>query len=263
MKREMVFAMFCCCLMFCAHSLEAADAVFWPTFRGPDNTGVAPDADPPVSWSESENIKWKIELSGQGLSSPVIWKDKIFFLTAVPVQTMGEEKATPPEQAQNQPEGDRQGRRRGRMSRKASSPQKFDVVCLDRKSGKLLWQKTVKEGLPHEGHHGDASFASYSPVTDGKLIWASFGSNGLYCLDTDGNLKWSRELVKQRVRNGFGEGSSPAIAEKAVIVLADMKTSHISMHSTKSAVSRFGKTSVMRKLLGQAQLRLMLTDRFR
>ena len=235
MKREIVVGIGLCYMMFCSHSLEAKETVYWPTFRGPVNTGVAPDADPPVTWSESENIKWKIELSGQGLSSPVIWKDKIFFLTAVPVQTMGEEKATPPEQAQNQPEGDRQGRRRGRMSRKASSPQKFDVVCLDRKSGKLLWQKTVKEGLPHEGHHGDASFASYSPVTDGKLIWASFGSNGLYCLDTDGNLKWSRELVKQRVRNGFGEGSSPAIAEKAVIVLAD--------HEDQSYIYAFDKIS--------------------
>jgi outer membrane protein assembly factor BamB len=73
----------------------------------------------------------------------------------------------------------------------------------------------VKEELPHEGHHRDGSYASYSPVTDGKLVWASFGSRGLYCFDLDGNLKWSQDLVKQRTRAGFGEGSSPVIVDYA------------------------------------------------
>ncbi|MHC5121951.1 MAG: PQQ-binding-like beta-propeller repeat protein, partial [Planctomycetota bacterium] len=83
MKREMMVAMSLCCLMFCTHSLEAKDTAYWPTFRGPVNTGVAPDANPPVAWSESENIKWKVALPGKGSSSPVIWGDRIFFLTAV------------------------------------------------------------------------------------------------------------------------------------------------------------------------------------
>ena len=229
MKREIVFAMVCF-LMFSAHSLEAADTVYWPTFRGPVNTGVAPDADPPVSWSESENIKWKVEFPGQGLSSPVIWGSKIFFLTAIQTKTVEGEKPVG-----NQPEEGTQGRRRGGQNRKPTSEYKFDVVCLDRNSGKLFWQTTVKEALPHEGHHGDGSFASYSPVTDGKFVWANFGSQGLYCLDTDGELKWSRELVKHRIRAGFGEGSSPAIAGKAVIVVAD--------HEDQSYLYAFDKIS--------------------
>ena len=141
MKREMVVGVSLCCLMFCSHSLEAKETVYWPTFRGPVNTGVAPDADPPVTWSESENIKWKVELPGKGSSSPIIWEDKIIFQTAISTQTPQEEK----------------------------SAHKFDVVCLDRKSGKLLWQKTVKEELPHEGHHRDGSFASYSRLPMANL----------------------------------------------------------------------------------------------
>jgi outer membrane protein assembly factor BamB len=212
--------------MFCSHSLEAKETVYWPTFRGPVNSGVAPDANPPVTWSESENIKWKVELPGKGSSSPVIWGDKIIFLTAIQTETAQEEKLAEPQEIQNkqdnQPDqGDRQGRRRGGMSRAPASAQKFDVVCLDRKSGKLLWQKTVKEELPHEGHHRDSSFASYSPVTDGKLVWASFGSRGLYCFDLNGNFKWSQDLIKQRTRAGFGEGSSPVIAGDAIVVVAD------------------------------------------
>jgi outer membrane protein assembly factor BamB len=240
MKREMVVGIVLCCMMFCSHSLEAKETVYWPTFRGPVNTGVAPDANPPVAWSESENIKWKVELPGKGSSSPIIWGDKIIFLTAIQTETAQEEKPAEPQEAQNKQEnqpgqGDKQGQRRGRRSNPPKSAHKFDVVCLDRKSGKILWQKTVKEELPHEGHHRDASFASYSPVTDGKLVWASFGSRGLHCFDLDGNLKWSQDLVKQRTRAGFGEGSSPVIAGDAIVVVAD--------HEDQSYIYAFDKIS--------------------
>ncbi|MHC5090240.1 MAG: PQQ-binding-like beta-propeller repeat protein [Planctomycetota bacterium] len=240
MKREMVVAMSLCCLMYCTHSLEAKETVFWPTFRGPVNTGVAPDADPPVVWSESENIKWKVALPSKGSSSPVIWGDRIFFLTAVPTETAEEEKPAAPPETQSGPDNppdpsDKQGQRRSRMSQPPKSIHTFDVVCLDRKSGRMLWQKTVKEELPHEGHHRDASFASYSPVTDGQLVWASFGSRGLYCFDVDGTLKWSQDLVKQRTRAGFGEGSSPVIAGEAIVVVAD--------HEDQSYIYAFDKLS--------------------
>jgi outer membrane protein assembly factor BamB len=240
MKREMVVGMRLFCLIFCTHSLEAKETTYWPTFRGPVNTGVSPEANTPVAWSESENIKWKVELPGKGSSSPVIWGDKIFFQTAIPTETAQEEKSAEPPEVQkkqdNPPgQGDQQGQRRGGMSNPPRSAHKFDVVCLDRKSGKHLWQKTVIEEMPHEGHHRDASFASYSPVTDGKLVWASFGSRGLYCFDVNGNLKWSQDLVKQRTRAGFGEGSSPVIAGDAIVVVAD--------HEDQSYIYAFNKIS--------------------
>lgn len=217
MKSILPFAVLCC-LLFSVHSL-AADEPYWPTFRGSVNTGVAPDADPPVTWSETENIKWKVEVPGKGLSSPVIWEDKIFFLTSVPLNhTENKEDIEDDEEEEDE---------------EPTTEHKFDVVCMDRETGTIIWQKTVKQALPHEGHHGDASFASFSPVTDGKHVWASFGSQGLYCLDIEGDLKWSQELVEQRIRAGFGEGSSPVIAGKAVIVVAD--------HEDQSYIYAFDK----------------------
>lgn len=211
MKRALILSIICSVLLI-ASSLQAADAV-WPTFRGPEYTGTAPDADPPVSWSETENIKWKVEVPGESLSSPVIWGDKLFFLTAIKSKEVQADQPAPSE-------GQDGGRGRGK---KPSNEYKFDVVCMDRSNGKILWQKTVTEALPHEGHHGDASFASYSPVTDGKFVWANFGSRGLYCLDTDGNVKWRKDLEPMRIRAGFGEGSSAAVAGEAVVVVGDQE----------------------------------------
>jgi outer membrane protein assembly factor BamB len=108
---------------------------------------------------------------------------------------------------------------------------KFDLVCLDRGTGKVIWQKTACEAMPHQGHHRDHGFASFSPVTDGKLIWASFGSRGIYCFDFEGNKIWSKESPKMKTM--FGEGCSPMLAGDAIIVLTD--------HSGDSSISAFDK----------------------
>ena len=94
----------------------------------------------------------------------------------------------------------------------------FALLCLDRQSGKTLWQKIASEVLPHEGHHGDHGFASHSPITDGEHVIAYFGSRGLHCYDIDGNLKWSKDLGRMQTANGFGEGSSPALFGNTVVV---------------------------------------------
>jgi len=188
---------------------------YWPTWRGPDATGVAPKGNPPLTWSENKNIKWKVKVPGQGISSPVIWGDRIFFLTAIET----DKKGLPTAQSAAQGGG---GRRPFHGGRPPKNIYKFDLVCLDRKTGKLFWQKTAREELPHDGHHSNyGGFASYSPVTDGKYVWASFGSRGVHCYDTDGNHKWSRDLGKMRKKMMFGEGSSLALAGDAVIVVID------------------------------------------
>jgi len=193
----------------------------WPTWRGPDATGAARSGNPPLTWSETENIKWKVKLPGEGLSSPIVWKNKIFFLTAIET----DKRITPAPDAntaQSQP-GPGQGRG-GMMSKPPTSVYKFDVVCMDRKSGKILWQRTAREELPHEGHQQpNGSFAAYSPVTDGKCVWVGFGSRGVHCYDMDGNHTWSRDLGKMKTRMGFGEGSSPALAGDALIVVMDQE----------------------------------------
>ena len=102
---------------------------------------------------------------------------------------------------------------------KPTETYQFVVMCLDRRTGKTLWQKVVRQEVPHEGvRPGEGSFASSSPMTDGQSVFAYFGSRGLYCFDMDGNLKWSKDLGKMRIKMGFGEGSSPALYKNTVIV---------------------------------------------
>ncbi len=196
--------------LFISVNAFAAAEDYWPMWRGPDATGSAKKGNPPVTWSEAENIKWKVKVPGESSSTPVIWEDKIFFLTAVKT----DKKADTASQ-QNQ---SGQGRR---MSTPPDAVYTFDVVCMDRKNGNILWQKTAREELPHQGHHPTGSFASYSPVTDGEFVWAGFGSHGVYCYDMDGNQKWGKDLGKMDALMSFGEGSSVNLAGDAVIVVMD------------------------------------------
>jgi outer membrane protein assembly factor BamB len=112
------------------------------------------------------------------------------------------------------------GGRRGGFGRGAPPTEihQFVLLCLDRQTGKTLWQKVASEVLPHEGHHRDHGFASHSPITDGQHVIAYFGSRGLHCYDMDGNLKWSKDLGRMQSLNGFGEGSSPTLFGSTVIV---------------------------------------------
>ena len=192
----------------------ASGSDYWPTWRGPQATGAARKGNPPVTWSETRNIKWKVKLPGEGTSSPVVWGDSIFFLTAIKT----DKKGTPTSDTEDT---DSNRRRPFHGGRRPTNVYKFDIVCLNRKAGKVLWQKTVREEMPHEGHHPTHGFASYSPVTDGKYVWASFGSRGVHCYDVDGNHKWSRDLGKLRAKMMFGEGSSPALIGVALIVVMD------------------------------------------
>ncbi|MGD2095355.1 MAG: PQQ-binding-like beta-propeller repeat protein [Phycisphaerales bacterium] len=183
----------------------------WPAWRGPDSTGAAGSGNPPIEWSETKNIKWKVKVPGESLSSPIIWENKIFFLTAIKT-----DKPTPTTSDSQTGGG---GRRR--MSRPPTAVYSFDLVCMDRNTGSITWQKTAREEFPHEGHHSTASFASNSAITDGKFVWAGFGSRGIYCYDMDGNKKWERDLGNMTIVAGFGEGSSAALAGNALIVVMD------------------------------------------
>ena len=196
----------------------------WPAWRGPSGNGVAVKGDPPITWSESENIKWKVELSGGSDSTPIIWRNKIFIQTAIATEEDTEAKvptATP---------GGREI-----FTPTPTVRYKFNVVCLDRETGNTLWERTAREAIPHEGHHPSSSFASYSPVTDGNHLWVSFGSRGLHCYDLDGVHKWSTDLVEMLTFRAFGEGSSPALAGDAVIVVAD--------HEGDSKIFAFNKNT--------------------
>jgi outer membrane protein assembly factor BamB len=198
------------------NALGASGSDYWPSWRGQNCTGISEKGNPPVTWSETKNIKWKVKLTGdESNSSPIIWGNKIFFQTAVETDVKAKASPAPSDT------GGRSGRRRGPGGSPPTSVYKFYLVCLDRNNGELVWQKTVHEELPHQGHHRDHGFASYTPATDGKLIWANFGSRGIYCYDLDGNLKWSKDLGKIDSLMGFGEGGSLAVAGNTVVVVRD------------------------------------------
>ncbi|QDT50900.1 Outer membrane protein assembly factor BamB [Symmachiella dynata] len=208
----------------------------WPEWRGPLATGVAPHGNPPLKWSEEENVDWKVEIPGLGYSSPIVWGDQVFVLTAVDTGKKGQPTAKPDTaQAKEQrPTGDRprgrgRGRGRGGRGRRPSEApttiHDFVVMSLDRKSGNVIWKKTARSQVPHEGFRpGDNSFASASPVTDGKYLYASFGSFGIYCYDLNGKLIWEKDLGDFHMRNGFGEGGTPALHGDWLIVNCDQET---------------------------------------
>lgn len=185
----------------------------WPYWRGPAVDGMAV-GDAPLHWSDTQNIRWKTEIPGRGSSSPVIWGDRIFVTTAIRI---GEPPA-PAEQPAQKPAPKFQFAKPG-----PQGEHKFDVLCLDRKTGKILWEKTAIIANPHEGFHPTyGSFASNSPVTDGKHVYAFFGSRGMYCYTLDGALVWKKDFgVKMRMRMAFGEGLGPVISEDRLILVFD------------------------------------------
>jgi outer membrane protein assembly factor BamB len=172
----------------------------WHRWRGPDATGVAPHGNPPTTWDGATNVKWKTPIEGRGSASPVIWGDKVFLLTAVDT---------------GKPDANGAGKH---------NVHQFKVICLDRATGEPIWERVAHEAAPHERLHETNSPASGSPTTDGKFLYASFGSHGVYCYDLDGNLKWGVDLGDMQTRNEFGEGVSPTIHGDTLIVNWDQES---------------------------------------
>jgi outer membrane protein assembly factor BamB len=103
-------------------------------------------------------------------------------------------------------------------SRAPSSSYKFSVLAFDRRTGSPVWNRVVDEAIPHEGTHGDGSFSSSSPMTDGEHVYAYFGSRGLHCLTTKGDIFWQKDFGDMQTRNSFGEGSSPVLYGDTIVV---------------------------------------------
>ena len=169
----------------------------WPQWRGPLGTGEAPHASPPIRWSETENIRWRVALPGLGHSTPIVWDDVIYVTTAV---TTG--AVLPPQIEKVDGAHDNLVVRQRRL---------FKVMALALDDGRTLWEETVVEALPHAGGHVSGSHASPSPVTDGKRLYASFGSYGVACLDLGGKILWQQDLGDMQTKHAHGEGSSPAL----------------------------------------------------
>ncbi len=172
---------------------------YWAQWRGPHATGVSRTATPPLTWSETQNVRWKVEIPGRGSGSPVVWGNRVFLSTAVP--------EVPGRQV------------------KAGMKHKFVVMAFDRAAGKLAWERVAKEEATHEDTHADnGTYASSSVVTDGEHVIANFESRGLFAYDMNGTLVWQKDLGDKTMRNQFGEGSTPALHGRYLVQVWDQFT---------------------------------------
>jgi outer membrane protein assembly factor BamB len=186
----------------------AAFAQNWPQFRGEKAAGVADGQNLPSDW----NIVWKTEIPGLGHSSTIVWGDRVFLTTAISSDKnfLFEAVAKGPVDM-----------------RTDAASQQWRVYCLDRKSGKILWERLASEGVPDIHRHPHNSYASETPATDGEHVVVSFGSQGLYCYNFKGDLLWKKDLgvIHAGKHNNpeytWGTASSPVIYGKKAIVLCD------------------------------------------
>ncbi len=204
---------FCTIAFVMAHLQPCCADDNWAQWRGPLNSGVSESAQPPLTWSETENIKWKVAIDGNGTSTPIIWDEKVFVLTAIKTQ----EKDTSIPDPKDQPKTNFFDIKR------PNAVHQFVVICLDRNTGKELWRDIATKKIPHEGAHNDNDFASASPTTDGKRLFCWFGSAGLFCYDLSGKKLWQRDLGEATVGSSLGEGSSPVLYGDKLVIVRDYK----------------------------------------
>ncbi|MCH8830999.1 MAG: PQQ-like beta-propeller repeat protein [Planctomycetes bacterium] len=163
----------------CLISISQATAENWPAWRGPRGTGVTVETDLPLKWSSTENVTWKAPLPGEGNSVPIVWDDRVF--VSCPID---------------------QGRIRS-------------LICFDRANGKQLWRKDVPYPVKETAHRANP-FCSGSPTTDGKRVYVSFGSAGVFAYDFNGKLVWHRKLGK--LTHVFGQATTPVLYRNLLIV---------------------------------------------
>jgi outer membrane protein assembly factor BamB len=200
------------CIWLIPSLVQAADFASerldnWHQWRGPDANGSSPKGDPPTTWDAEKNIKWKAAIPGRGSATPIVWGDKVFILTAIDTGREAKPEDLP-----------KLDTTREKKTKAPTTYHQFVVLCLDRATGKERWRRVAAEKVPHEGHHPTHSYAAASPTTDGKYLYASFGSRGIYCYDLEGKLQWQRDFGRMETRLGWGEGTSPVLHGDSLIV---------------------------------------------
>lgn len=187
----------------------AAGADNWPQWRGPTADGRADaSARPPIKWDTGTNVRWSVKLPGEGSSTPVVWGDQIFVLSAEATDRKADKPPVPDETDKTAP---------------PDVYYRFVVTSIARTDGKVKWQKVATEQVPHEGRHQTHTYAAGSPTTDGERLYASFGSRGIFAYTLDGRPVWQVDLGDMQTRLGWGEAVTPALAGDKLIVNWDQE----------------------------------------
>ncbi|HEU4767799.1 MAG TPA: PQQ-binding-like beta-propeller repeat protein [Pyrinomonadaceae bacterium] len=200
--------MFALALILCASTLVDN----WPQWRGPRGQGVSEEKNLPLEWSPTKNIKWKTPIPGRGHSSPIVWGNRLFLTTSI------EGAVIPGATAVKHIINNEVVKLPDTVGAERSHTLK--LICVDTETGKIVWERTVHEGRMYDDRQTSNTYASSTPATDGRYVYAFFGSEGLYCYDFDGNQVWKASLGGI-AKMGYGEGTSPIIFENLVIVQAD------------------------------------------
>lgn len=200
----------------CIPVVAEPTGIHWPGFRGPDASGIAEGFPTPTTWdvTRDENVLWKTPIAGLAHSSPVIWGDRVFIATAV-----GGEKDSML----------RVGLYGDIAPVAEDAEHSWRIICLDKKSGKILWDREATRGVPKIKRHTKASHANSTPATDGRYVVAFFGSEGLFCYTVNGELVWKKDFglldagyyAVPPAQWGFG--SSPVIYQDMVIIQCDVQ----------------------------------------
>ena len=185
---------------------------YWPQWRGPLGTGAAVKGNPPVHFSETQNLKWKTPIPGKGHATPIVWGDNIIVETAVPAKFEGKPNSEIMEDGMSWMDVS-----------ETNLVLDYKVILVNRTNGKIIWEKTVTSEKPQERTHKLGSWASNSPCTDGEHIYAYFGSRGIYCLDFDGNILWKKDFGQMEKVMSFGEGSSPYLYNGRLFIQWDQE----------------------------------------
>ena len=209
--RRIVFITFCLSL---ALTVGPA-AENWPQWRGPQGQGISTETQLPSEWSPAKNVVWKTELP-HGYSSPIVWNDRIFLTSAIEGEVV---PGVVPESVridQAHPDsvaGDRK--------------HTLKVIALETETGKILWEQTAYEGPVFDARHNRSTFAGPTATTDGTMVYAYFGPEGLYAYDFNGKLAW--KVVEKFHTLGLGTGTSPVLFDNTVIIQRDQdeKTSAV------------------------------------
>jgi outer membrane protein assembly factor BamB len=178
----------------------------WPQFLGPGSRAVGVNANLPDRWSATENVAWKRDLPGRGWSSPVVWGDRVFLTTVVEEGN----KSSPPQKGFFMA-----------PPTSANAKYKWEVLCLDLNSGKVLWEQTVYDGTPFRPAHAKNSYASETPTTDGERVYAYFGNVGVYCFDTKGEPVWQQKIEPHRMKFDWGTAASPILYGDRLYIVND------------------------------------------
>ncbi len=235
-------------LTLCALSVRADD---WPQFRGPNSNMVTTQKNLPWKWDQTKNVVWKYKVPGRGWSAPVVSGENVFVTTAVLDRELPEEQGA----GQKKKKG-----KKGKKGYRRTIPNaiyRWEIHCLDLATGKKLWKAVAFKARPRMPIHASNTYASETPVTDGKHVYAYFGMMGAVCYDFQGNEVWKKDLGAYPMKAGWGTSSAPALhngllylqidnEEKSFLVALDKKTGKQRWRVTREESSTWGTPIIWR-----------------